>query len=324
VKTKQIQKFVMRYLEAQQCRIVEKSPAHVTVKLSPQADKELTNRTYYWSFVERTGAAPETMTFTFIFDKEKMEPTAVEPPPPRSPQAPLPATGPGAQPAGESILGRYFGVSVPSFAGRIPQEELFFGSRRLEQIFGSVKADGRCVNMFEETDRELRKERFADSLAFSSWLCVNYKVELECDMKRDEFHSFGIHLLDGRIVEGFYDRLQPLKLTPKLPANVHVRPNVFTLTKAAGMLETFLEKKLKSYDHQWADEAKERQAEEQERIRGYYESMLQPMEDDKKTEVQEEYDNRLEELNWQYEPRIRASVINCGIFHLREDTVRSN
>lgn len=71
MKTDQIQTFVMRYLEAEQCDILEKHPAYVTVKLSPSADKELNYRPYYWSFVERTGVAPETMTCTFIFDPEE-------------------------------------------------------------------------------------------------------------------------------------------------------------------------------------------------------------------------------------------------------------
>ncbi|PZE20915.1 YqhG family protein [Paenibacillus xerothermodurans] len=66
----QIRQFVMRYLEAEQCDVIDKHPAYVTVKLSPSADRELTFRPYYWNFVEATGAPAETMTFTFIFDPE--------------------------------------------------------------------------------------------------------------------------------------------------------------------------------------------------------------------------------------------------------------
>lgn len=52
----EVQAYVLTYLEALDCQIMERSPAHVTVKLSPEADKALTNRPYYWGFVERTGA----------------------------------------------------------------------------------------------------------------------------------------------------------------------------------------------------------------------------------------------------------------------------
>ncbi len=69
--TEQIRKFVERYLEATDCQIIEKHPSFITVKLSPEADKALTNRPYYWSFVERTGAEPETMSMQFIFDPDE-------------------------------------------------------------------------------------------------------------------------------------------------------------------------------------------------------------------------------------------------------------
>lgn len=69
----EVQAYVLTYLEALDCQIMERSPAHVTVKLSPEADKALTNRPYYWGFVERTGAPAETMSFTFIFDPDSYQ-----------------------------------------------------------------------------------------------------------------------------------------------------------------------------------------------------------------------------------------------------------
>lgn len=99
----QIENYVMRYLESTGCRILEKSPAHVKVRLSPEADKELTGRPYYWSFVERTGAEPETMTFVFVFDPEKYEAekSRSSGDPPRS----------GSASPDNTILGRYLGFT---------------------------------------------------------------------------------------------------------------------------------------------------------------------------------------------------------------------
>ncbi|MEI2396706.1 YqhG family protein, partial [Paenibacillus phytohabitans] len=58
----EVRKQVMDYLEATECTILESSPLHVTVKLSPRADRMLTDRPYYWGFVERTGVDPETLS----------------------------------------------------------------------------------------------------------------------------------------------------------------------------------------------------------------------------------------------------------------------
>lgn len=78
---RQVREQVLEYLEATECSILESSPHHVTVKLSPQADKMLTDRPYYWGFVERTGAPPETLSFTFVFDPAAYDAGQKEAPP---------------------------------------------------------------------------------------------------------------------------------------------------------------------------------------------------------------------------------------------------
>jgi hypothetical protein len=322
----QIRHFVLRYLEALQCEILETSPAHVTVKLSVEADKDLTNRTYYWSFVERTGAPPETMTFTFIFDKANMgaSPAPGQPaghvPVAGHPGPPAAAPGNSAPPAAaDSILGRYFGVTVPSFTGRIPREEIVFGCRRLDQIFQSARNRGSCVQLFEEPETETSSAPppALPSAVYSAWLAVNYKVELMCDMKRDELHSLGIQLTTGRIVEHFHERALKLRLSPKLPAGIRLQPNRMTLDQAADLLETYLENKLRRYDHSWARGARRRLQEELERVHSYYQGLLPTLDPEKRIAAQDEYFTRQKEIEWQYKPRIRASVVNCGLFHLK-------
>lgn len=333
----EIERFVMRYLDTTGCHIAEKGAGHVTVRLSPEADKDLMNRSYYWGFVERTGAPPEPMSFTFIFDPEAAEAGA-------SPRTQAHAVGTGAPaaasrsatsvgsstagtdneaaaPAGDSILGRYFGISLPAGGmgagpGRIPSDTMTFGSRRLEQLFGVVCSRGRYVRLFEEPDPAALNP-YA-SPGYSTWLCVNYKLEFVCDMKRDEMHSLGIQLTTGRIVDGFYSRLQKRRLTPQIPATIHLRPTALTLEKAAAALDNQIETLVRGYDHTWADEAWMRLKEEWSRIDRYYGELLQTAEPGKKAEIEEQYRSREQEIDWQYRPRILVSVTNCGLFHLSE------
>lgn len=310
MKPAQIQSYVINYLEATGCHIIEKSPAHVTVKLSPAADRDLTNRSYYWNFIERTGAEPETMTFTLIFDPDKMQTAAP------------PANKPKQEPrtANDSILGRYFGF-VPTSSGpgpgRILSETVTFGSRRLDQIFHATKTKGRYLHLFEEPQQQ--RLPGSGSSSYSSWLGVNYKVELTCDMKRSEIHSLGISLSTGEIVCDFQTILHNIKLGPKLPPNTHVR-EMISLQRAVSHLEQHLEKKLNVYDHSWAAEAQERLQGELTRIESYYEDLIKSAEEDKKQAVTAQFANRKQEIDWQYRPRIEVSVINCGIFHLDRDT----
>jgi hypothetical protein len=311
----QVTQFVERYLETTQCQIIEKSPAHITVKLSPEADKALTNRSYYWSFVERTGAEPETMTFSFIFDSEAMETAEQRQRKAEEARKPKQVEPPQQN---DSILGRYFGftpTTVQYNPGQPRKEQITYGSGRLEQIFRTVKEAGRCVNLFEQPAIS-GHQRMLESLAYSSWLCVNYKVALECEMKRDEIHSLGISLSTGEIVTAFHEKIQHRTLSPKLPANTHVRQTI-SLPRAVSDLERYIERLVRTYDHSWAEEANDRLLDELGRIDSYYEVMrAEAKDEDQLALIITQHEARRSEVEWQHRPRIQASVINCGLFHL--------
>ena len=137
----QIESFMMQYLQATNCHIIEKGLGYVTVKLSPQADKELTQRSYYWGFVERMGIEPETMTYCFIFDplNNTLEPQVM--------------TGPG----------------VIDFAARVQRHEVSFGSPRLGQVFRSVHNKGRWINLFETSPINLTQRQATCRLQHLAW-----------------------------------------------------------------------------------------------------------------------------------------------------------
>lgn len=313
----QIREFVMTYLEATECNILEKSPYHVTVKLSPRADRDLTNRPYYWGFIERTEAEPETMSFSFIFDPEQHQ--AAE----KKAQA-ASNKGGSASPSGEAtadgdrILGRYFGGVRPLpilGPGRIQREELTFGSPRLKQIFEAARRGGRYVYLFEETAARQRLSLLP--AAYEPWLGVCFKIEFCCDMKREELHNYGISLLSGRLDESFQDRLAATNLSPRLPENVHIEPTELTLDEGRQALEARIAAKLESYDESWATAARERLNDELALIDAYYCDLLKDPDPERAAGAQEQYEARRSEIRWQYEPRIVVTALGCGIFHLR-------
>ncbi|MHA6484779.1 YqhG family protein [Paenibacillus sp. strain BS8-2] len=309
---KQIHKFVGRFLDATGCSVLEKSNAHYMVKLSPAADRELTNRPYYWSFVDRIGSEPETMTFLFVTDKPKYEAMIAKPEPTSAAST---ASDPMASSA-DAALARSFGFINSSIAApaRVPREDLYFGSRKLDVLFGATLSKGSYVYLFQDPDK--RGGNPYSSTPYTAWLGVNLRVELTCDRKRDEIHSFGVSLVTGHIVEGFHDQLQLLKLTPRLPANIHLARNGISYNKALSLIEQALERKLKSYDYRWAEDASARLQEELRRINSYYEPLIANALPENLSAIQEQFSQRQAEIKWQYEPRVTASAINCGIFHL--------
>lgn len=305
----EVQQHFMAYLEATECTVIEKSPEHVTVKLSPQADKMLTNRPYYWNFVERTGAPAETLSFSFVFDPAKYDERLAK-------QA---ETTRNAQPGGgqDALLSRYYGNApvLPVIGpGRIQREDVLYGSRRLSQIWDASREEGRCVYLFEQPDEERRPK--TRSAALEQWLGVCFKVEFSCDLKREEIHFLAVSLSRRTVIENFEAQLQGRVLTPRLPEYVHVRPGVLSLSQAASILEEHMVQKLSGLDYAWAEQARIRLEEELAVIDSYYEDLLNEPDEEKKTQISEQYRNRRTEMQWQYEPKISLSAITCGLFHL--------
>lgn len=302
----QVQQHVMTYLEVTDCQVIEKSPFHITVKLSPQADKQLTNRPYYWGFVERTGVEPETLSFTFVFDPERYTVPDV-------PVAPTPNGGPQ-----DSILSRYFGVTptAPRIGpGRIQREDVNYGSQRLQQIWDAARQDGSYVYLFEQPGNLQRRALF--SAAYEPWLAVCFKVEMTCDVKKEELHFMGISMLSGVITDDFRTLLVGKNLSPRLPENVHINPAELSVSKAAEVLQGSLTSKLSQLDYQWANQAQERLKDELAIIDAYYENMMNEPEEEKNNQIREQYSRRRSEMTWQYEPKVKISAITCGLFHLR-------
>lgn len=312
----QIRDYVLTYLEATECQFLEKSPHHVTVKLSPRADRDLTNRPYYWGFIERTGAEPETMSFSFVFDPEALQAAeaakAAQDNPSLGPQQQMEAA------QEDTLLGRYFGAVRPLPVlgpGRIQREELAFGSPRLKQIFEAARRGGRYVYLFEEPGQRQRMALLP--AAYEPWLGVCFKVEFCCDMKREELHFYGVSLLTGAVDESFQTRIAAKPLVPRLPENVHIEPTQLSLDAARTALEQRLAERIAAYDDTWAQEARERLNDELALIDAYYKDLVKDLEPERAQGASEQYESRRDEIRWQYEPRIVVSALGCGIFHLR-------
>ncbi|KTD85454.1 YqhG family protein [Paenibacillus etheri] len=348
--SQEVRKHVMDYLEATECSIIEVSPIHVTVKLSPRADRMLTDRPYYWGFVERTGVDPETLSFTFVFDPEKYDSQAsIEVPPtvnrsigalnppitgnpvmgatvdveastdllnsesPESNVVHVPSSNPE-----DSILARYFGI-VPALPrigpGMIRREDIIYGSKRLQQIWSAAQDEGKCLYLFEDPGSRQRNTLF--SAAYEPWLGVCYKVEMSCDLKREELHYLGISLTKGTIMDDFNEKISSREMTPRLPENVHIQPYELTVTAATDLLEAHLTSHLAELDYTWAEQARERLRVELAIIDIYYGELLKEPDEEKRLGTQEQYNRRRQETIWQYEPQIAVSAITYGLFHLR-------
>ncbi|MCR2820377.1 YqhG family protein [Lederbergia panacisoli] len=69
---KEIHQYLETFFSENDCLIEEAGLGHLTVQLTVDMDKELMNRPFYWTYLEKTGGIPNPMKITFITDQEKI------------------------------------------------------------------------------------------------------------------------------------------------------------------------------------------------------------------------------------------------------------
>ncbi|MEW9672800.1 YqhG family protein [Ammoniphilus sp. 3BR4] len=278
----EIRSYIEGYFRAFQSPFTEETPAYFTVQLPVEVDKDLGNRPFYWTYVEKIGLEPNPLHLTFIFDREQVP---------------------------EGVRG----------------EELIFGSRRLHQIFESAKKHGKFVRLYEHIEPQPALGSFS-SVALVPWLGVNFKVEFICDQKKDLLLPLGINLISGAIVSNFYQSVSQLDLTPKLPDYSFTMQPIFGIDSGISRLEQFIQSCLDQEDTLWAKLAIERLDEEKQLIESFYQKESirqgkteeeQELAEERKIKLAAEKETRLQELEWQFQPRIEVSAVNAGLFYLR-------
>ncbi len=70
----EIHQYLEQFFMATGCTIEENGQGFLTVQLTVEMDKELMNRPFYWTYLEKTGGIPNPMKVTFITDQEKAPP----------------------------------------------------------------------------------------------------------------------------------------------------------------------------------------------------------------------------------------------------------
>lgn len=66
----EVRSFIERYFAAFSSHIVETNPYYLSVKLPVEVDKDIGNRPFYWSWMEKMNLPPQPLVLTFFFDPE--------------------------------------------------------------------------------------------------------------------------------------------------------------------------------------------------------------------------------------------------------------
>lgn len=189
----------------------------------------------------------------------------------------------------------------------IKGETIHFGSPRLHQIFQSAKNLAGYIRLYENCQNP---PGFQTPLR--PWLGMNIRISYECDRKRDVFKSIGLQLINGQMVEEFHTRLLKIKLTPKIPDYSFTLSPLIMPKSGIFRVENYLRLLIEKEDHSWAQKARERWEKDLRLLEHFYEDV---------EEKDESYEIEKTALKEQYEPRIKISIVNGGLFYLTEQAV---
>lgn len=286
--------FCDRYFAAVGAALTHQSDSYREYTLPPDVDKEMTDRPYYWMWVENTGqdVAPSTLRLAFTEAAEQRE----------NPQIRTRALA-EAGPYLTDLQRQYFVA---------PKAELVsLGSFRLDKIYASCDQRGRYAAVMPAGA--------TDATNLVPWLMVNIRISHRCDVTEQFIRSYGLCLANGQRVEGFYSLIERIPMQRMNPALV-TRKMTISVAEAMTVLQTVLTDQLAAKSHSWATSATERLAKDVAQIDTYYDSLRQELQEEDWKNVLLERVRKIRDIKARSEPRIELAITQIALVGLVENT----
>ncbi|MDQ0188340.1 hypothetical protein JI721_15480 [Alicyclobacillus cycloheptanicus] len=295
--------FCDAYFSAVGARCVYQSPAYREYELPRDVDKELTDRPYYWLWVEQTDQEVPPTVLRLAFSEEAV--------------------------ARENERLREKAMKQANFDAMSEVERMFFrpptaeyvalGSFRLDKIYESIEKRGRFAAVAVMPGGPSEGERpAAQPLArtpWVPWLMVNAVVSYRCDSVQQAWYSVGVCLENGQVVDRFYPSIQRLPLQPVDPA-ILLRPGDRSVASAIASAKQKMERLASSGPETWAQAASERLRKEEQQLTTYYQSILPDLPPEEHPVVEAELANKLRQLKERMAPRIELDIRQLALVGL--------
>ncbi|OMP67691.1 YqhG family protein [Domibacillus epiphyticus] len=190
---------------------------------------------------------------------------------------------------------------------RPPEEYINFGSPRFHQLLDYAKKQSSFVRLYEQCSS-------VKPMKLEPWLFVHFLVSYEANGKKERIESLAIHLISGVIYRDFLSKISELPFDHTIPSFHYVLSPFITPVSGLKRLRQLLENELEQEDNDWSIQAKEKQEKELELLHSFYEDS------EKDNEL---YQKEKEAIMRRFEPAIRLSILNGGLFYLSSDHFHS-
>ncbi len=197
-------------------------------------------------------------------------------------------------------------ITLVTTGNDIEGEMIHFGSPRLRQIYSTASELGAYIRLFEKVENKNNN----NNTPLHPWLMINMTISYLCDRKKETLHSFGLHLLNGTIIEDFYEKTSRISFTPKIPDYCFTLSPIIKISSGIKRIEEKIEKMIEDDDHSWAGQAKIRRQHDLDLLEKFYEDV---------EELPESYHIEKKALYEQYDPKIQVAFVNAGVFYLSNE-----
>lgn len=293
--------FCRRYFEAVGATFLPSQPDTLRVRISRDIDKELTDRPFYWMWVDAMNETPPDTVLHLLFRDGSNDPSP-------------PARASAATGAGTSETGGRGPHAVP---GETRPEVLSPGCHRLLRIYASARQRGMFGVAYEKA-KLLRP-----------YVIFIVKISYIADRRRDFLESFAIDPEDYTVHRDAMAQLSGMQLEDQLPRGAKISGIALDMDRIFRVLHGHIAARVKSDDHRWARDAKKRLESELQALDGYYaESAELPQPGREHPEGTEsraaERELKRAELSWRMEPRVEVRPTQMALVYLASGQTSSS
>ncbi|EJY55938.1 hypothetical protein URH17368_1326 [Alicyclobacillus hesperidum URH17-3-68] len=284
--------FCDRYFAAVGADVICKRPMYREFVLPIDVDKELTDRPFYWMWVEKTNQTVEPTTLRLAFDQE----------------AKLREDEHLAQLHQQSLAQAQPLSGLDILFRKPKQTELVdLGSFRLDKILESARRRGQtvCVTPYSEHPHT----------QLIPWLMTNGLTRYVTDSVSETWWSIGVCLLNLQIVESFYNKIAHLEMTGTSP-QIIVGQAKHSLLEAADAVTTYLSRLVEQGDLAWAEEARLRLTDDLAQLDAYYRSIEADYPPEERDLLQREHVKKRQALIEKSTPRVEMEVAQIALIGL--------
>lgn len=277
-------KFCEAYFTSVGAEMTVQSEMYREYVLPRDVDKELTDRPFYWLWVEKTNqeVTPTTLRLAFSVEAQTREDLRLEIEHEKLLEA-NPSTNPHQR----------------MFSRPQKTELMNLGSFRFDKILSSVEQRGKfaCV-----VPREIKAGQ-----PLVPWLMLCGTIAYTSDSLQEERFSVGVCLENRQVVFNFYDKVNRIPMVQQ-PISIVTKRATIEAGDAIDLSKKTLMDYVKRQNHDWADTAQLRLEDDLSQLDAYYYSIMRESDEPSAEHLQQEHARKREDLISKSMPRVDISL----------------